>query len=107
METVIGKIAGVEGIFYIKGLDGSLRKALQNDPIYNGEIVIGDANNIPTESVTVSIADGSEIFVLGKEKQLFDSSLLNREFSNEDTVTGKDSIQALLEKNGDIENIED
>ncbi|HEY9204170.1 MAG TPA: Ig-like domain-containing protein [Sulfurimonas sp.] len=107
METVIGKIAGVEGIFYIKGLDGSLRKALQNDPIYNGEIVIGDANNIPTESVTVSIADGSEIVLLGKEKQLFDSSLLNREFSNEDTVTGKDSIQALLEKNGDIDNIED
>ncbi|TKI68876.1 hypothetical protein FCU45_07890, partial [Sulfurimonas crateris] len=107
MEAVIGKIAAIEGVFYIRGLDNSLRKALENEKVYEGEIIIGDANNTPAENVTVSIADGSEIVVLGKEKQLFDSSLLNREFSNEDTVTNKDSIQALLEKNGDIDNIED
>ena len=107
MSVSIGKIVGIEGVFHVKGVDGSVRKILDGDTIYEGEIVIGNQGNNPSDNIVVSMKDGSDIIVLGHEKQLFDASLSAQEFAKEETVTQKDSIQAILEANGDIENIGD
>src|SRR3990167_8568584 len=107
MSVSIGKIVGIEGVFHVKGVDGSVRKISDGDTIYEGEIVIGNQGNNPSDNIVVSMKDGSDIIVLGHEKQLFDASLSAQEFAKEETVTQKDSIQAILEANGDIENIGD
>jgi len=107
MAAFVGKIANLDGVFHIKGVDGSLRKASGGETIYVGEVVIGDGSNNSANNAVVSLTDGSDIIVIGQDKQLFDSSLLVEEFAKEESVTQKDTIITLLEENGDIENIED
>ena len=75
MSKVIGEVTGLEGKFYVKGADGSLKELSDGDKIHEGETVVGGNDNTLTDSVTVSLNDGSEIFVSGDESQLFDSSL--------------------------------
>ncbi len=107
MSVSVGKVVVLEGVFQAKGLDGSTRQISKGDTIYEGEIVIGSQSNNPSDNIVVSMKDGSDIVVLGQEKQLFDASLSVEEFAKEETVTNKDSILAMLEANGDIENIDD
>lgn len=107
MPSVIGKIISFEGAFSIKGLDGSVRKALLGDNIYEGEVLIGDKNNTPLNNIEISISDASTIVIRGQEKQLFDASLATREFTKEETITQKDSIEAMLEASGDLEEIQE
>ena len=107
MSAIIGKIASIEGTFYVKGLDGSLREVSEGYEILEGESIVGDKSNSSADNIIVSITDGTDIVIVGDDKQLFDSSLSAQEFAQEDTVTEKDSIQSMLEESGDIENIED
>jgi hypothetical protein len=113
MSTIIGKIASLEGTFYIKGLDGSLREVSVGDEILEGESIVGDKNsNTPLQTLTVDMSDGHDMIILGHDKQLFDTSLLSKEFTTDETVTQNDTIQNIIEENGDAEtaageNIED
>ncbi|MCW8954917.1 MAG: hypothetical protein OQK48_08220 [Sulfurimonas sp.] len=102
MSSIIGKVSNIDGKFYAKGTDSPLRDISQGDEIYDGESVIGSADNVPKNNITVSLNDGSNISIGGNSKQLFDSSLSSEVFTKEETVTVKDSIQALLEEYGDI-----
>ncbi|MFA7611013.1 MAG: cell shape-determining protein MreD, partial [Sulfurimonas sp.] len=107
MPSIIGKIISFEGTFNTKGVDGSIRQALLGDNIYEGEVLIGDKNNTPLNNIEISMADGSTIIIRGQEKQLFDVSLTAQEFSKEETITQKDSIEAMLEASGDLEEIQE
>ncbi|SMP86014.1 hypothetical protein SAMN06313540_1028 [Epsilonproteobacteria bacterium SCGC AD-308-E02] len=103
MSKVIGTITGLEGTFQVKDAQGNLHEVSNGDKIHEGETVIGDKENSLTDSITVSMNDGSEIFVNGTDSQLFDASLSQEAFAAEETVTQADSLVALLQENGDVE----
>ncbi|MBU1927505.1 hypothetical protein KKG77_00740, partial [bacterium] len=107
MAAVIGKIASIDGVFYAKGADGSLRELSQNDEIYEGEIIIGDKSNGALNSVIVTMVSGEDIVLLGAETQLFDGSLAEKEFATEETVTNSESIEALIDDNTGTENVDE
>ncbi len=107
MSTIIGKIASIDGKFYAKSSDGTLRELSNGDSIYEGEIIFGDKNNASIDSIIIGMDKGMDIVMLGDETQLFDSSLSKIEFTEDETVTYTDSIQAMLENNGDnIDNVD-
>ncbi|MBU1659684.1 hypothetical protein KKG72_11645, partial [bacterium] len=103
MSAIIGKIVSTDGEFYAKGIDGSLRRISNGDEIYEGETIVGAKGNSSTDSIIVSMNDGTDIVILGDETQLFDSSLTEKEFAENETVTHNESIQAMLRENGDLD----
>ncbi|SMP86267.1 hypothetical protein SAMN06313486_10236 [Epsilonproteobacteria bacterium SCGC AD-308-P11] len=103
MSKVIGTITGLEGTFQVKDAQGNLHEVSNGDKIHEGETVIGDKENALTDGITVSMNDGSEIFINGTDSQLFDASLSQEAFAAEETVTQADSLVALLQENGDVE----
>ncbi|MEA2091285.1 MAG: Ig-like domain-containing protein, partial [Campylobacterota bacterium] len=107
MSSAIGKIVSLHGKFYAKSEDGSLRVISKGDEIYEGETIIGDSGNKSIDSVIVSMEDGTDIVVLGNESQLFDASLSQVEFSEEETVTHSESIETMLADSGDLDDVED
>ncbi|MDD2566441.1 MAG: Ig-like domain-containing protein, partial [Thiovulaceae bacterium] len=102
MAEVIGKIAHLDGKFYARVEDGSLRELSKGDTLYVGEIVIGDAGNEAIDSVIVSLNDGNDIVVLADQSQAFDQSLTQTEFTPDETVSQPSSILSMLEESGDI-----
>ncbi|MGE4511321.1 MAG: Ig-like domain-containing protein, partial [Sulfurimonadaceae bacterium] len=102
MSEVIGKIAHLDGKFYARAEDGSLRELSKGDALYVGEIVIGDAGNEAIDSVIVSLNDGNDIVVLADQSQAFDQSLTQNEFTPDETVSQPSSILSMLEASGDI-----
>ncbi len=107
MSSIIGKVKSVDGVFSLRDINGLENKLVQGDDVFVKQIIIGDKTNTSHNSIVVVMQNGTEVVVSGDEKQLFDDSLLEKEFSKEETLTQHDSIVALLEKSGDIENIED
>ena len=87
MSSVIGKIASLDGEFYVKSSDGSLREVSQGDEIFEGEVVVGSNNNSSINSIIVTLDNGTDIITLGSDSQLFDASLYDTEFSTDDTVS--------------------
>ncbi|QOY52751.1 beta strand repeat-containing protein [Candidatus Sulfurimonas baltica] len=107
MSNIIGKIISLDGTFYAKGTDGSLQEVSKGYEILEGQTVFGDKSNASINSAIVSMTDGSDMVILGHDKQLFDASLTQQEFAVEETVTSKDSIAAMLEENGDVDDADD
>ncbi|MEA3331438.1 MAG: hypothetical protein U9Q29_07095 [Campylobacterota bacterium] len=107
MSKVIGTVASIDGEFYAKSVDGSLREISKGDEIYEGETVVGDKNNSQLESIIISMSDGTDIVVLGSESQLFDASLFSTEFSEDETVTHKESVIAMLEDSANVDDVDE
>ena len=107
MSQIIGKIASVDGEFYAKAPDGSLRELSRGDQIFEGEIIIGADSNSPIDSIIIAMEDGSDVVVLGDESQLFDASLNSKEFSPDETVSEVDSIESILEDYIETEDTDD
>ena len=87
MSAIIATVASVDGKFFVKGQDGSLRELTKGDAIYEGEIVVGDSSNSQINSIIVSTVDGTDIVMLGSESQLFDASISTQEFAPNETIT--------------------
>ena len=102
MATLLGTISNLDGKFYAKSQDGSLRELSIGDAIYEGEIVVGDSANGSVDSLIVSMDDGNDIVVLGSQTQSFDASLTPETFSEDETVTEPSTIASMLEENGDL-----
>ncbi|MDY0117667.1 MAG: cell shape-determining protein MreD, partial [Sulfurimonadaceae bacterium] len=102
MSEIIGKIAHIDGKFYARAEDGSLRELSSGEALYVGEIVIGDTMNRSIDSVIISLNDGNDIVVLGNQSQAFDKSLTDVEFTADETVSEPSSILSMLEQSGDI-----
>ncbi|MFT7005296.1 MAG: hypothetical protein ACJAWW_002669, partial [Sulfurimonas sp.] len=108
MSKVIGKIESIDGKFYAKAEDGSLREITKGDEIHEGDSVVGDSSNKAIDSVIISMNDGyGDIVVLGNQEQLFDSSLASEEFDENETVTQPGSIQSILNDIGDNVDVDD
>ncbi len=107
MLKEIGKIDSIDGLFYIKNDDGSLSEISKGSIIHEGDIVVGDASNKAIDSLIVGMnGDYPDTVVMSNHSQLFDSSLSSAEYAQNDTVTDKESIDALIEdiNNEDIIN---
>ena len=102
MSTTIGKITNIDGgKFYVKQEDGSLREVSEGYEIQEGELIVGADTNSAIDSVIVSLADGSDIIMLGEQEQLFDAMISEAGFAEPEVVTKNDSVQELIEKYGD------
>ncbi|WP_324172704.1 Ig-like domain-containing protein [Sulfurimonas sp.] len=96
MSKIIGKIASINGVFYVKQANGDLNETLKGSNIYEGDIIVGDSSNKNIDSLIVSMADGYEdVIVMSNHSQLFDSSLVSQEYDKHDTVTEKETIISI------------
>ena len=101
MAEQIATVASIDGIYFVKNPDGTLHQLSKGDPIYEGQVVFGFDGNSPISSVILTMNDGSDIVILGNDRQLFDSSLSDSEFSVDETISDKDSIEALINETPD------
>ena len=104
MSAIIATVARVSGKFSIQRADGSISEALKYSEIYEGDTVRGSQNTSELNSLAINMVDGSDITMIGDESQLFDSSLLQEEFAENETVTEVESVEAMVE---DVNYIED
>ncbi|MCW8838722.1 MAG: cell shape-determining protein MreD, partial [Thiovulaceae bacterium] len=108
MSTVIGKITNIDGgKFYIKSEDGSLREVTQGYEILEGESIVGADSNSGIDSVIISLADGSDVVVIGNQEQLFDAMLTQPGFAEPEVVTKNEAIKDLVEEYGEELDIDD
>ena len=96
MSSVVGTIASVDGKFYIQDSQGNIREVSIGDEIYVGEVVVGDKGNGSMDSVAVTLENGNNLALFGDEKQLFDTSLFDTEFAENETVSESESIESMF-----------
>ena len=101
MSSVIGTVASIDGRFHIQDSQGNIREASAGDAIYVGEVLLGDKNNGSIDSVAVTLDNGNDLVLFGQEKQLFDTSLLDNEFAENETVSESESIERMFSELGD------
>ncbi|MDQ1264426.1 MAG: hypothetical protein QG559_1427, partial [Campylobacterota bacterium] len=104
MSEPIAKVESLNGKFYVKSEDGSIRELLKGDVVYKGETVIGDAQNSTFQNALLRLNDGSDIAVLGKNRQLFDASLSKEEFAVNETVTEPKSLLLAIQEDAKFDN---
>jgi hypothetical protein len=107
MSGTIGTVSSIAGEFFIIRLNGSTAKLSKHDEIYEGDVVQGLKDTTELNRVVVSMSDGVDIVTLGNESQLFDSSLLQEEFSEDETVNDIHSIEAMVNDSDFIDSFED
>ena len=98
MSSVIATVLSVDGDFYVKGEDGSLRKLSKGDEIYEGETVTGDKANSSLDSIIINAVDGGDIILIGSDSQLFDDSLSLKSFSTNETIDDKNFADGMVEE---------
>jgi CshA-type fibril repeat protein len=103
MSLVIGNVLSLDGKFYAKSEDGSLREISKGDEIYEGKTVVGNDGNEPTDSAVIAVDGAENIIVSGNDAQLFDASISKEVFSQEDTTTENSSINSMVDKIDQIE----
>ena len=96
MSSVIGTIASVDGKFHVKDSQGNIREVSVGDEIHVGEVVLGDKNNGSIESVVITLDNGNDLVLFGQEKQLFDTSLFDDAFAENETVSESESIDQMF-----------
>jgi len=96
MSSVVGTIASVDGKFYIQDSQGNIREASAGDEIHVGEVLLGDKNNNAIDSIAVTLENGNNLALFGDEKQLFDTSLFDTEFAENETVSETESLESMF-----------
>ena len=105
MSTSISTVTSIDGVFYAKQADGSLRELHNGDDIYAGEQVLGADTNSEIGSIILHMQDGTDIVLLGHDKQLFDTSLSMESFSRDETVSDVESIVAIANDDEEDKNL--
>ncbi|QSZ42096.1 hypothetical protein GJV85_08220 [Sulfurimonas aquatica] len=85
MSKIIGYVTKIEGEFKAINADGVERVLLIGDAIFEGEKVVGDGN--VNSSIVVALEENSgEIVLAGNEPLLFDTSLFEAAFLDEEVA---------------------
>lgn len=103
MSAVIGKVISLDGKFLAKASDESIREISHGDEIHEGEVITGNSTNSEIDSVIVTLDNGTDIVVQGNETQLFDASLFDEIFSENETVSNVETISNMLNSNEEID----
>ena len=72
-NTVVGKVASVEGQVFAKGTDGSVRQLKVGDPVFEGEVIQTPTTN---GRVELSFESGATYFLRDKEAVTLDGMVL-------------------------------
>ena len=107
MSAVIGKVVSLDGKFLAKASDESIREISHGDEIHEGEVITGNSTNSEIDSVIVTLDNGTDIVVQGDETQLFDASLFDEIFSENETVSSFETISNMLNGNEEIDITDD
>jgi len=99
MSNIIGKVASLAGEFIVKRANGVTSEILKGDEIYEGDIVSGAKDGSDLNSIVVTLEDGSDLVMFGDESQLFDASLMNEPFAENETITETETMQTLIDEN--------
>ncbi len=95
MAKVIGTVKEVlDGKFYAKSQDGTVRELHAGDEIYMNEIVYGDSSNPKDSKIIIDlIGDDKMLVVSGDNSQLFDVTLAQEDLSEDETVTKQETME--------------
>ncbi len=108
MLQAIGKIGKIDGKFFIKAIDGSLREASIGDEVYNGEVVIGDSSNSESNSLIVGMnEDYGDIIILGNQTQKLDISFTSEGFAQNETESDAGLVEATVDDIDSQDDIDD
>ena len=107
MSAIIGTVTSIAGNFSIRRANGSMSELLKGDEIHAGDIVSGLTDGAELNSLVVGMTDGIDIVMLSDDSQLFDASLLQEEFSENETVTDIGSVESMVENGDFIEEFEE
>ncbi len=99
MSAKIGRVASISGVFNIQRADGSTSEISQDNEIYIGDTVSGTKDGSNLNSIVITLVDGDDIVMLGDESQLFDSSLVDEPFAENETITDSESMQTVIDEN--------
>ena len=107
MSAIIGTVSRVTGQFSVQRVNGTVSELAKNDEIYEGDTVRGSGNTSELNTLVVNMVDGVDVVMRGDESQLFDASLLQDEFAENETVTDIESIEAMVDDVDFIGDIQD
>ena len=80
MNALIGTVKGMDGKFFAKDADGNVIELSNGDSITQGMIVFGDKSNSSASHINIEQLNGdADIAIVGKNEQMFDSSLIEEE----------------------------
>ncbi|MDF1874822.1 tandem-95 repeat protein [Sulfurimonas sp. SAG-AH-194-I05] len=96
MQESIGNVTSLDGDFYVKAADGTLRELSEGDVINVGDKIVGSDGAAVTDSIIVTLDNGTEIITLGSDVQLFDASLYEEFFAENETVSEVDSVMDAI-----------
>lgn len=104
MATIIGYVQKINGEFKAISPDGGERILSIGDPVYEGETLQGDGSNDSTIVVALENTQ-TEITLAGNEPLLFDASLFEKGFTNEEVAFEDDDYFNSMVSN--IDTLED
>jgi hypothetical protein len=101
MSNIIGKVRDLDGKFYATSENGDKRELIDGDVIYENEIVFGDKDNRPYESVIITLVNNEDLVILGIDIQDFSTIDMSPEKENT-TDNEEEAIATLLAKTDEI-----
>ncbi len=120
MAKIVGYVKSAEGTFYVKGIDGSIRKLKSGDPVFEYDYIYNPSKDLSQKLVIdMKTGDDELVFsgkveiiiddsVVGTEALIADSSLREADAKSVLTDVGtaadeSDPIDELLKEFGDLD----
>jgi hypothetical protein len=101
--TTVGYVNSINGKFYARSDDGSVRELKLGDPIYEDDFVYGDNLNTADSLITVSMDGYSELIEVASNDALLFSSTMYDIDSEVPHSDDEDELADVLAKYGDLE----
>jgi hypothetical protein len=96
MAISIGTIANLNGVFYVKDVNGDERVLRVGDEIFDGDVVSGALQNSPTSKIDVLLNNSAVMSLTQNQSQLFDISMLENTFGSEESAFNAQSNMPLF-----------
>lgn len=77
MAALIGHVKEVNGDYFVKTPDGSIKKLAVNDHIHEGDTLFGKKGNTLDDAILIAmVVLAKEVLLMGEEEQFFDEALV-------------------------------
>lgn len=100
MAKVFGHVREMEGDFFVRSPDATIRKLEVGDEVCEDDTLFGSQENSRYDTLCVSLDEGLpfDVLVVGDESQCFDASLSAHAFSEDETTVSIDSLLAFSDE---------
>ncbi|MEJ5168336.1 MAG: hypothetical protein WHU93_04145, partial [Arcobacteraceae bacterium] len=99
MAISIGTVANLSGVFYVKDINGDERVLRVGDEIFDGEVVSGGLGNSASSKIDILLNNSNLMTLVQDQSQLFDISMLENTFGNEESAFNTGSKMPLFSQN--------